>query len=116
MKYLKLFPLSSLLFLVGCQSNNIYYWGDYESTLYELKKSPSEEAEADHKAQLEKIISTAKAKNKLVPPGVYFELGMLEAKSGNNERSLELLTMEKSNFPEANTYVNTAIKKLEEKS
>lgn len=116
MKPLKLLSLTLLLALAGCQSNNIYYWGNYESTLYDLKKSPSEEMEVKHKAQLEKIISTAKNKNKLVPPGVYFELGMLEAKAGNTQRSLELLTMEKNSFPEANIYVDAAIKELEAKS
>lgn len=115
MKSLKLITIALVIALAGCKSNNIYHWGNYESTLYELKKSPSPETQAKHKKQLEKIIADAEKKNKRVPPGVYFELGMLEANSGNVNRSIELLTAEKSEFPESHVYVDAVIKKMEAK-
>lgn len=116
MKIIRLLPIALTLILAGCQSNNIYHWGSYESTLYDLKKSPSEENRAKHKEQLEKIIASAKKKNKKVPPGIYFELGMMEANAGNLDRSVELLTLEKNEFPESHIYVDAAIKKVEAKS
>ena len=113
MKAIKLCFICILVTLTGCKSNEIYYWGSYESTLYDYLKEPSEQSLTKHKNQLEFIVATAPVKNKRVPPGVYFELGMIEAKLGNMTRSVELLNLEKSHFPEATTYVNKALANLE---
>ena len=87
--------------LSGCAANNMYYWGNYESTLYDYRSEPTDSNLTKHKQQLEKIISKGQSGKKYIPPGIYFELGMIEAKLGNTGRSIELLNLEKSLFPEA---------------
>ena len=116
MSYKLILILLGALLLSACMSNNIYYWGSYESTLYSYNKDPNESNLATHKAQLEKIINKAENSKKRVPPGIYFELGMIEAKLGNIERSIALLNREKSKFPEAQLYVDNAIASLEANS
>ena len=113
MKMFKVSFIFILVILTGCKSNEIYYWGNYESTLYDYRKEPNELSLTKHKNQLEFIVTNAPTKNKRVPPGVYFELGMIEAKLGNMTRSVELLNLEKSLFPEATTYVDKALANLE---
>lgn len=116
MKWLKLSGILLLSVLTGCMSNDIYYWGHYEQTLYEYQKSPNQTNLDRHKSQLRQIIANAEQRGLLVPPGVYFELGMMEAKAGNVQRSIQLLTQEKNAFPEAAVYVDNAITMLEQGS
>ena len=92
--------------------NDIYYWGEYENTLYDYRKDPSEKNLTKHKAQLERIINIADKKKKGVPPGIRFELAMIEAQLGNVARSVELLNREKERFPEATVYVDKALNRI----
>lgn len=110
---MKLLVVSLIVLLtVACQSKDMYYWGSYENTLYDYRKEPSEINLTKHKKQLEKILEVAAKKKKRIPPGIHFELAMIEAKLGNHARSIELLQIEKSTFPEATHYVNRAINQI----
>jgi len=95
--------------LTGCASRSIYYWGDYSDTLYQYKKSPSDKTFARHKKELEKVIDQSAQRGKLVPPGLYFELAMLEIKQGNVERGKALMRREMETYPESSQMVTKAM-------
>lgn len=107
--------LLGALLLSACTSK-IYYWGSYENTLYRYNKEPNEANLSKHKAELEMIINKSSKGKRRVPPGIYFELGMIEARLGNIARSIELLNLEKAQFPEAEVVVNNTIARLEASS
>lgn len=109
----KLLIVALVAAVTGCAAPSIYYWGDYSDTLYQYTKEPSEQTLAAHRAELMDIIETAEKKRKKVPPGIYFELGMIEAKSGNHRMATEYLLKEQSLFPESETYVALALKEIE---
>ncbi|TLU64610.1 DUF4810 domain-containing protein [Thalassotalea litorea] len=103
----------AMLTVAGCAAPTIYYWGDYSDTLYQYTKEPTQETLAAHRNELMEIIDVAEKKRKKVPPGIYFELGMIEAKAGNQKAATEYLLREQSLFPESETYVALALKEIE---
>jgi hypothetical protein len=105
--------LLGLVIMSGCAAKSIYQWDDYSGTLYDYTKEPSVGTLAKHQATLIKIVGKASSNESRVPPGIYFELAMIEAELGNTERSLELLDMEQTAFPEAKKYVNLAKRQME---
>lgn len=112
MKIKILLTILCAIILSGCAANDMYYWGSYESTLYNYKTEPNDKSFAKHKQELEKIIKKGQSGKKGVPPGIYFELAMIEAEQGNTERSIELFNQEKNLFPEATKYVDNALKNI----
>ena len=102
----KLILILTVFVVTACaQNNNIYYWGDYSSTLYASKQDPSVQNEERHYNELLKIIDHAADYNKKVPPGIYVELSMYESKKGNHDKANQLLNKEYSLYPEAKTYI-----------
>ena len=101
----------SLFFLMlsGCATKTMYHWGDYSSTLYALKKEPTTESRNKHKIELIEIISEANEKNKKIPPGIYFELAMMEAEDGNEIVARKHFSLELELFPESEKYVELAL-------
>ncbi len=112
------------LFLSGCAASpSMYYWGDYSSTLYHSKKTPSDETLLKHQQTLEKIIEESKTKNMKVPPGVYAELGYIYLRQNKNDLAIQHFRMEKELYPESTLFMqrleNSALtkdKKPEEKT
>lgn len=107
-------PLAGVIILLaltlgGCAGTDHYHWGDYEQSLYQYNKNPTAENAARHKMQLTALITEAQDYNKPVPPGIYFELGMLEAQSNNTALAIKYLNQEKSAFPESTTLVNSIL-------
>ncbi|MDN3651318.1 DUF4810 domain-containing protein [Thalassotalea ponticola] len=100
--------LTVAILMSGCASNTMYNWENYSSTLYDLNSDYSTEAEQKHYLELNKIVSKATTKKK-VPPGIYFELGMYEAKLGNEEKAKEYFQMELEAYPESLVFVQRAL-------
>ncbi|WP_133408043.1 DUF4810 domain-containing protein [Parashewanella tropica] len=102
-----------LLALTGCAVNkDMYHWGNYNHTLYDYTKEPSEETFKLHLAELNKIVVDAKKNSKQVPPGVYFELGMMEAEKGRVDLGIQHLNKELELYPESAKFVALAKKEL----
>jgi hypothetical protein len=98
----------------GCAptgSQPMYYWGDYSESLYQTKKHPGPETQAEHIAVLEKIIETSKEKNCRMPPGVYAELGYIYAMQNADKKAIELFTLEKQTYPEATLFMDRLIQR-----
>lgn len=99
--------LVSCSILAGCATTQpLYYWGDYETIIYEMYIEPGS---ADPTTQIQKLtqdISEASSEGKRIPPGVHAHLGYMFFLQGNrNEAVLEFET-EKKLFPESAKFVD----------
>jgi hypothetical protein len=111
MKYRKLKFLAalSIAFVIqgcGTKSPNLYYWGDYQSVIYDIYLNPGE---ADAQTQIYKLnqtIERAENKGMKIPPGVFAHLGMVHAQIGNAGLAKEALLQEKALYPESATFID----------
>lgn len=105
---MKLAPLFSVVFcllLASCAQPNMYYWGNYSNTLYNVNKYGTDEHKQAHLKELRYIISKSRQSNKKVPPGIYLELALIEKHNGNQRRFEQYLAMESKLFPEAAQFI-----------
>ena len=114
MRKTKLITISTvLLVLSGCAANNgIYYWGNYSETAYDFKKDPNEKTRAAHIKTLNDIINKAQQNKKKIPPGIYAELGLIEASSNKKKAAIDDFKKEEALFPESKTLMDAMIKKV----
>ena len=102
--------------LTECVSNNgLYYWEDYTEVLYDYKVNPSNESQASYKESLVDIIDVSIDENKKIPPGIYFELGLVHLKEGNTSKGKEYIEKEKVNYPESSTVIQLLMQQMEAK-
>jgi len=105
MKRIYIILLLVILFILGCATERLYYWGNYSQTLYKYKKSPKEETLAGHKACLVNIIEESNKRNKRIPPGVCCEYGYILLKEGKTDQALYYFEMEEKNYPESKVFI-----------
>lgn len=112
---ISLIGISSLVLFAGCTSTGIsasnLYWGDYSTTLYELKKSPGADTKAAHIKELNSIIEKSKELNLRVPPGLYAELGMYMLNEGKKNKANVYFNLELKTYPESKAMVRQILKK-----
>lgn len=105
--------LIALLGLTACATNNnIYYWSDYSETAYQYKHEPSDKTRIEHKASLLEIVSKAEQKKKRIPPGIYAELGLLEAENNDLQKAEQYFLLEKALFPESTKLVDMMLNNI----
>src|ERR1035437_1881586 len=97
-----------MLLITGCHpaNNDTFYWGDYSSTLYALKKNPSDSTLSVHKKQVLTVINESADKKKQVPPGIYAEYGYLLLKNGDVKNGIDYLDKELILYPESSVFIN----------
>ena len=106
MKTLRIITFFALALLAGCaHADKTFYWGDYSSTLYDLKKSPDEKTLEAHKKELLLIMKESDKKHKHVPPGVNAEYGYILLKGGNEPEGMEFLDKETTLYPESVVFI-----------
>lgn len=102
--------LAVAMLLSACAANNnIYYWGDYSETAYNFKKDPTPANRTAHVKALLDIIDHADKQHKKVPPGIYAELGLMEAQDHDKEKALQYFAMEKKLFPESSPLIDRMV-------
>ena len=87
----------------------LYYWGGYQSSLYENHKLGVTNYPAQIQA-LEFTISRAQAQGQSVPPGLHAHLGMLYFNTGRESEAREQFALEKQLFPESTHFVDYVMK------
>ena len=99
--------LVSCSIIIGCETTKpLYYWGDYETLVYEMYIEPGAADPATQIQKLKEDISEASAEGMHVPPGLHAHLGYMYFLQGNtNDAKLEFET-EKKLFPEATKFVD----------
>lgn len=98
-----------LMTLVNCSSKQLYYWGDYEPTVYNHyinNSSPSQEIERLRSD--EKEARSAKLPH---PPGYHSYLGYLYYQVGNYSMAQAEFAKEKLQFPESGKLMSRFSKK-----
>jgi len=100
-----------LLLLSGCAkiSQSNLYWGDYSSTLYKVKKEPSESSKLEHQNELQEIVEKSKSMHLKVPPGIYAELGVLAKDKGKHAMANEFFKLEQETYPESEALMKRAM-------
>lgn len=104
----------SALMISGCahqRQQPLYYWGAYQSQVYEhfkAEKGPEEQI-----AVLEAEVEHANATNKALPPGFQAHLAMLYGKTGRTDKLVSNLEAEKRQFPEGSVFMDFLLKKFE---
>ncbi|MCV2403257.1 DUF4810 domain-containing protein [Marinomonas sp. C2222] len=104
----------SMLVLGGCASKQTtFYWGEYESLIYDMYIEPGS---ADSTTQISTLladIQKAEAKNIPIAPGIHAHLGYMYALEGNIDQSIAEFATEKSLYPESATLIDGMLKRLE---
>lgn len=93
----------------------LYYWGDYQPSLYQHHKL----GVTNYSAQitsLEAIVARAQAQGQSVPPGLHAHLGMRYFNTGREPEAREQFAMEKQLFPESGHFVDYVMKAQPEAS
>lgn len=93
--------------MTGCATSKpLYYWGNYETLVYEMYIEPGAADPATQAQKLKEDISEAGAEGMHVPPGLHAHLGYMYFLQGNtHDAKLEFET-EKKLFPEATKFVD----------
>ncbi len=106
MRRLALSVVAACVLLSACAKAPLTYnWGEYSSSLYKLKKDPSDENLQNHKQALVQIIQGSAQQSLRVPPGVYAEYGYILVKEGKIEQGIKYLDLEAQTYPEAKVFV-----------
>lgn len=107
-RYVSLVVMFVIILLAGCatsQNRPSYVWQDYSSSLYSLKKTPTDTNLKNHKEVLLAIMEESKSKSCRVPPGVYCEYGYLLLKDGKKEEALRYFDLEEQAYPESKVFI-----------
>lgn len=92
--------------LAGCQSPDAYYWGHYESVIYDMYNTPEKASPEQLAAILEQDEQKAASKNKPLPPGFHAQLGYLYAQMGKTDLARQQYEKEKQMYPESAVLMN----------
>lgn len=102
--------LSACLLLSACATNNEqYYWGQYESIIYNMHNKPGEATPDVQVNLLLTDIQQAEAAGKPIAPGIYAHLGMMYAAQGKIQLAIEALEEEKALYPDSTLFIDGMI-------
>lgn len=99
------------LVLSGCAPQGLFYWGDYESSLYE-RYVDNNSQHTD--AYLRDTITAAEQHQRRVPPGVYADYGFLLYTRGDKARAIAYFQKERTLYPESTALMNKLIEKIQQ--
>ncbi len=89
------------LLLSGCAAPTIYYWGQYEDTLFASYAAPGEMPPERQVELLEEDRQKARSENTPLPPGFNAQLGYLYYQLGMTDEARQSFEIEKALFPES---------------
>lgn len=97
--------VATVTFLVACKSTdtNTYHWGNYDDVVYSYYNAEGDFARQE--ADLNKIITDAKAAGKPIPPGVYGHLGLVLLKQGKRSEANLSFQEEQKLYPESTKFM-----------
>ncbi len=110
----KLFLVVNIfLFAQACTTTpqNLYYWGEYESLVYEMYAKPGKATPAIQIDKLTEAIKLAEGKGLLPGPGMYAHLGFMYAIVNKPAQSQAAFEKELELFPESQTLIEGMLKR-----
>jgi len=102
----------ALMLLSGCAPQGLYYWGDYEDSLYERYV---ENGNQQSEAYLRNTFTEATTQQRKVPPGVYADYGFLLFRRGDKAGAIAYFRKEQELYPESQALMNKLIERIEQK-
>ncbi len=104
--------LMSVVMLSGCVPPGLYYWGDYETSLFEryVENNPQHTD-----AYLTQTLLEAEKQHRKVPPGVYADYGFLLYTRGDKAGAIENFQKERALYPESLALMNKLIERIQQK-
>jgi len=104
--------LMSVMMLSGCVPPGLYYWGDYETSLFEryVENNPQHTD-----AYLTQTLLEAEKQHRKVPPGVYADYGFLLYTRGDKAGAIENFQKERALYPESLALMNKLIERIQQK-
>jgi hypothetical protein len=113
---MKLLAFILLFGLVGCASESIYYWGRYQTLIYDQYNTPGKSTPEVQVLNLEEDIEVARSLNKPLPPGFYAHLGYQYLQMGRTADAKASFDAERRQFPESAVLMDRFTKKFQSKS
>ncbi len=103
--------IAILLTLSGCTPQGLYYWGDYETSLYERYVDNN----GQHiDAYLRNTMTEAEQHQQRVPPGVHADYGFLLYTRGDKTGAISYFQKERALYPESTALMNKLIDKIQQ--
>ncbi len=104
--------LMSVMMLSGCVPAGLYYWGDYETSLFEryVENNPQHTD-----VYLTQTLLEAEKQHRKVPPGVYADYGFLLYTRGDKAGAIENFQKERALYPESLALMNKLIERIQQK-
>jgi len=99
--------------LFGCAPKGLFYWGDYENSLYE-RYMENNSAQAENYLQLS--IDKAIKENRRVPPGVYADYGFILYQRGDKNSAINFFEKEKQLYPESQALMSKLIERVKQQT
>ncbi len=99
--------------LTGCQTTRpLYYWGHYESAIYQDYAKPGKATPEAEAKLLEEDLQKAAAANLAAHPGLHAHLGYLYFQLGRPDQARREFEAEKALFPESAPFMDRMLAKL----
>lgn len=109
-------PLVILILLSACTQQQ-FYWGSYEDSLYYRYQHPGEPGETQSLSMLADTISEAEqSQAKKVAPGIYADYGYVLFKQGKPDEAVAAWRKEAELFPESKHLMDTMISRIQNKN
>ncbi|HLP24784.1 MAG TPA: DUF4810 domain-containing protein [Acidobacteriota bacterium] len=100
-------------FFAGCQTARpLYYWGNYEGSLYQAYSHPEKMPAEEQIAKLQEDLTKAAAAGLKTNPGLHAQLGYAYLHVGKPEEARKEFETEKVLFPESAVLMDRLIQKL----
>ncbi len=106
-----LLGLTFTMMLAGCAPSGLYYWGDYETSLFE-RYVENNNQHTD--AYLSQTLLEAEQQHRKVPPGVYADYGFLLYTRGDKAGAIANFQKERSLYPESLALMNKLIERIQQ--
>ncbi len=100
--------------LASCATNKqLYKWGHYENSIYDMYVRPGKISIEDEKNRLEVQIEETVGTGEFVPPGLHAHLAYLYFSLGDHATGMAHLQTEKRKFPESTHFIDGIIKRMQ---
>lgn len=100
--------LAAPILITGCTVPGKYAWGNYDRSLYNYYKNPTQSEE--HLAELESIIQSTEKTQGRIAPGIYAEYGYFLMLKGKSNEAVAQFEKEKAKWPESTQLMNNMIR------
>lgn len=99
--------LACVLLLTGCGPKTYYQWNGYSDKMYDYYDGKvTDEALMVY---LQSVVDEANKANKIVPPGVYADLGTMYLRAGKPQEAIQYYGLEERYWPEAKGLMTSLI-------